>query len=74
MIEIIPAIIARDFKELAHKIAVIEGFAAWAQIDVMDGVFTPPVTFNDPTQLRELKTNVRLARSRLLRQQRPFSP
>ena len=60
MIEIIPAIIARDFEELAHKIAVIEGFAAWAQIDVMDGVFTPPVTFSDPTQLRELKTNVRL--------------
>lgn len=60
MPEIIPAIIAKNFEELEHKIAVIEGFAAWAQIDVMDGVFTPPVTCNDPGKLRELKTTVKL--------------
>lgn len=60
MPEIIPAIIAKDFEELERKIQVIEGFAAWAQIDIMDGVFAPPTTFNDPEKFRELKTNVKL--------------
>lgn len=60
MPEIIPAIIAKDFEELEKKIRVIEGFAAWAQIDIMDGSFTPPVTFNDPERLRELTTRVKL--------------
>lgn len=60
MPEIIPAIIAKNFEELEHKIAVIEGFASWAQIDVMDGVFTPPITFNNPEKLCELKTKIKL--------------
>lgn len=60
MTEIIPAIIAKDFEELKKKITMIEGWAAWAQIDIMDGIFTPPMTFNDPSRLHELKTRVRL--------------
>ena len=60
MPEIIPAIIAKDFEELEKKIRTIEEFAAWAQIDVMDSVFTPPTTFSDPEKLRELKTHVKL--------------
>ncbi|MEK7494116.1 MAG: hypothetical protein AAB630_03095 [Patescibacteria group bacterium] len=60
MIEIVPAIIARDIEEVKQKLALIEGAATWAQIDVMDGVFTPPVTFNDPAALRDVATTVRL--------------
>lgn len=60
MIEIVPAIIARDIEEVKKKLALIEGAATWAQIDVMDGLFTPPVTFNDPAALRDITTAVRL--------------
>lgn len=60
MIEIVPAIIARDIEEVKKKLALIEGAATWAQIDVMDGVFTPPVTFHDLAALRGIKTAVRL--------------
>lgn len=60
MTEIVPAIIARDIEEIKQKLALIEGAAAWAQIDVMDGVFTPPLTFNDPAALRDVATTVRL--------------
>ncbi|MEK7488174.1 MAG: hypothetical protein AAB598_02525 [Patescibacteria group bacterium] len=60
MIEIVPAIIARDSEEVKQKLALIEGAVEWAQIDVMDGVFTPPVTFNDPAALRDITTTVRL--------------
>lgn len=60
MIEIVPAIIARDIEEVKQKLALIEGEATWAQIDVMDGVFTPPLTFNDPAALCDVATTVRL--------------
>lgn len=60
MIEIVPAIIARDIEEVKKKLALIEGAVAWAQIDVMDGLFTPPVTFNDLAALRDITTAVRL--------------
>src|SRR3989338_1414230 len=60
MTEIVPAIIARDIEEVKTKLALIEGVAEWAQIDVMDGVFTPPVTFGDPAALRNIKTTVKL--------------
>ncbi|MCR4323163.1 MAG: hypothetical protein NUV61_03705 [Candidatus Azambacteria bacterium] len=60
MVEIVPAIIARDIEEVKQKLALIEGAVTWAQIDVMDGVFTPPVTFNDPAALRDVTTTVRL--------------
>ena len=60
MAEIVPAIIARDSEEVKQKLALIEGAVEWAQIDVMDGVFTPPVTFNDPAALRDITTTVRL--------------
>lgn len=58
--EIVPAIIARDIEEVKTKLALIEGAAEWAQIDVMDGVFTPPVTFGDPAALRGIKTAVKI--------------
>lgn len=60
MREIVPAIIANDVEELKKKLALIEGAVQWAQIDVMDGVFTPPVTFHDPAALRDIVTTVRL--------------
>lgn len=40
-IEIIPAILPRDFNEIEDKIGLIRGLAKTVQIDVCDGQFTP---------------------------------
>lgn len=60
MNQIVPAIIARDYQELEEKIKSVEGLAEWAQIDVMDGKFVVPKTFNIPHQLPVLKTSLKL--------------
>jgi len=60
MIEIIPAIIAKDFEELNEKIEKIESYVEWAQLDVMDGKFVNNSTWNNPSDLKNLKTDLNL--------------
>ena len=50
MIEIIPAIIPKDFEDLRKKISLVKGMTRVIQIDVMDGVFVPEKSwpFADP--------------------------
>ena len=57
---IIPAIIAKDFEELQSKLAKIDGLVSWAQIDVMDGVFVPPTTWREPTDLEKINSAINL--------------
>src|SRR3989344_5293027 len=57
---IIPAIIAKDFEELQSKLAKIDGFVSWAQIDVMEGVFVPPKTWDNPADLENISTAINL--------------
>src|SRR3990167_5851008 len=57
---IIPAIIAKDFEELKTKLAQVEGLVSWAQIDVMDGVFTPPTTWREPADLEKINSAINL--------------
>lgn len=57
---IIPAIIAKDFEELKAKLAQVEGLVAWAQIDVMDGIFVPPKTWDNPADLENISTAINL--------------
>jgi len=60
MIQIIPAIIAKDFQELNEKIKKIEPYVEWAQLDVMDGKFVNNKTWNSPYNLKDLETNLNL--------------
>lgn len=60
MVDIIPAIIAKDFKDLEDKLRQVEARAQWVQLDIMDGKFVPNETFNDPARLKDLKTPVNL--------------
>ncbi|MCG2808792.1 MAG: ribulose-phosphate 3-epimerase, partial [Candidatus Portnoybacteria bacterium] len=60
MTQVIPAIIAKDFEELKDKIKQIEPFVEWAQLDVMDGKFVDNATWNNPSDLKKLKTNLKL--------------
>ena len=49
-IEIIPAIIPKDFEDLKEKISLVKGLTYFIQIDIMDGIFVPEKSwpFNDP--------------------------
>ncbi len=45
MTEIIPAIMEKTLNELRDKLALVRGLAPYVQIDVMDGIFVPNISF-----------------------------
>jgi len=51
-IEVIPAIIAKDFKELKKKVERVEPYVKWVHLDAMDGNFVPNFTWNKPSDLK----------------------
>ena len=53
-VEIIPAILAKDEKELRRKIESVDGLCETIQIDVMDGAFVDNVTWADPERLEKM--------------------
>lgn len=61
MVEVIPAILEKEFSEVRAKIHRIEQeapSARWVQLDVMDGKFVPNVTWNNPVEFSTLTTNL----------------
>ena len=67
MIQVIPAIITKDFNELDEKIKIVEPYFKWAQLDIMDGKFVNNFTWpyaeqgkNNPSDLKKIKTNLKL--------------
>jgi len=54
MVEIIPAILAKDEKELRRKVESVTDLCETIQIDVMDGVFVDNVTWNEPERLQKM--------------------
>lgn len=60
MIKIIPAIIAKDFKELKEKIKLVEPYVDWTQLDIMDGKFVDNTTWNNPSELSGFQTQAKL--------------
>ncbi len=60
MPEIIPAIIAKDITELETKLYAVDGLVSWAQIDVMDGVFTHQKSWNTPQELDDINVSINL--------------
>lgn len=53
MVEIIPAILEKDWQEIERKINLAKDFSSWVQIDITDGVFTPDTTWNNPPDLKD---------------------
>lgn len=51
MIEVIPAIIPKNIQEVEEKIRLVEPYVTWVQLDIMDGVFVPNATWNNPAEL-----------------------
>lgn len=62
MVEIIPAINAPTWNEVAKKIRLIEPYTDWVHIDVADGTFTPNTLWHNPIDLVgfETKCNVEI--------------
>lgn len=60
MIEIIPAILEKDFAEIEKKIHIMEKLVSWVQIDIADGTLVPNTTFADPVPFSTLKTSLHL--------------
>ncbi len=45
MIEIIPAILSKNYEDLKNKIALVRNLVPLVQIDISDGIFTPSKTW-----------------------------
>lgn len=59
MIEIIPAILEKDFGEIEKKIHLVEKLVSWIQIDIADGTLVPNTTFLDPEPFKKVTTPVK---------------
>ena len=58
MVEVIPSIIAKDYKELEEKIRAVEPYVERVQIDIMDGIFVSNRTMDGMAELQKLETNL----------------
>lgn len=56
--EIIPAILAKNFEEVQEKIRLVEPFSSWAQLDIVDGIFASNTTWDNPEDLRSITTDL----------------
>ncbi len=57
---IIPAIIANNFEELAKKINLVDRYVDWLQLDIMDGYFVDNSTWNNPADLKKIKSKSKI--------------
>src|SRR3989338_6642286 len=60
MIEVIPAILEKDFPEIERKINLVEGLVEWVQVDIADNSLVPNSTFLDPEPFKKLQTKLNL--------------
>jgi len=58
--EIVPAILAKDFNDVQQKIKAVELYVQWVQLDVGDGRFMAVETWNNPADLRQIETKLSL--------------
>ena len=49
--EIIPAILEKNWTEIENKLKLVDGLTEYIQLDVSDGVFTPVKTWSNPADL-----------------------
>lgn len=54
MVEIIPAILEKEFSEIEKKVRQVSGLVDWVQIDIADNTLVPNTTFLDPEPFKKL--------------------
>jgi len=58
---IIPSIISTDLDEIKDKLARLDGLVAFAELDVMDGVFVPNTSWRSPEDLKNMDGKIKLS-------------
>lgn len=58
MIEVIPAILEKDFTEIERKIRLVEGLVSWVQIDMADGILVPNTVLHDAEPFSHLPASI----------------
>ena len=74
LIEVIPAIIAKDFRELKEKVERVEPYVKWVHIDVMDGNFVPNFIWNKPKELKYYDPGVLLEMHLMISEPEKYVP
>lgn len=59
MVEIIPAILEKDWEEVENKLNLVEGLTPYVQIDITDGNLTPEASWDNAEQLKFFMDNNR---------------
>lgn len=59
-IKVLTSLIETDLESIKQKIALVEPYLDLVQIDVMDGIFVPNVTINNPEKFKQLKVSCNL--------------
>lgn len=64
MVEVIPAILEKEFSEIEKKINLVNpptgGLVSWVQIDVADGLLVPNTTFLDASAFKKMAGAINL--------------
>lgn len=60
MIQVIPAILEKEFTSIEKKIHLVEGLVTWVQIDLCDETLVSNSTFSDPLPFQSLQTKLNL--------------
>ncbi|MEK7629705.1 MAG: hypothetical protein AAB394_04320 [Patescibacteria group bacterium] len=58
--QIIPAILEKDWPEIERKLKLVDGLTEYIQLDVSDGFFTPVETWNNPSDFLGLDLKSKL--------------
>jgi len=58
--EIIPTILVKSFNEVKERIKAVENYVNWVHLDIMDGIFVNNETWNNPKDLKRIKTKLKL--------------
>lgn len=58
--QIIPAILEKEWSEVEKKLKLVDGLTEYIQLDVSDGFFTPVETWNNPSDLLALELKSKL--------------
>ena len=74
MVEVIPAILEKEFPQVVEKMRLVEGLVEWVQIDIADGILVPNTTFTDLSGFKTLQSHLKREIHLMVKDPIPFIP